>query len=692
MKKWLLILLCVLCIDGMQAQNVLSARSRLQLNSKNGIKKMQGAMPLTVDAFVEADAGLTTAQLQEMGVEVNSRVGSILTVRMPMDALPGLARKRGVRRISLAQPMTLCNDSARYLCRVDATHEGLSLPRSYTGKGVIVGMIDVGIDFNHINFIDSTGQSRVLGAYLPADTTGVSPVINGLMLPGSAYETPEAIAQLTSDCTTQSHGTHTTGTAAGGYRGNAFYGVAPEASLVLCAMPPSELTDVNIANSLNYIFHFADSVGMPCVVNLSISSHEGAHDGTSVLCRLMDEWSAPGRICVLAAGNDGSNPLCAKSQQLAAGDTVTALLTNSKQTPWVTGYVSLWSSNTEMHRMRFVLIDKATCEVMKSTPYYLYDEAMPDSVYHIDMSADFDGDYGDGYVNFAFERLHKFHTIMELETTGLPDNLFLALQLVPDGDCELIAWCSGMRMSRLKAGDPMWLQGTSNMSISDLATGAHTLSVGAYNSRAKAAVQSGNNATLTSGVVLYDIVQFSSYGPDANGVMRPDVMAPGKTLVSSYNRYNPNDLDNPRWVNSYVTIDGERYAYGSNLGTSMSAPVVTGAVALWLEANPQLTGDDVREVLRQTSYRDSYVMAGDPQRWGFGKLNVTAGLHYVITGALHGDVNRDEKVNVSDVTALINMILEILPTDEPVADVNADGKVNVSDVTALINIILGVLQ
>ena len=55
------------------------------------------------------------------------------------------------------------------------------------------------------------------------------------------------------------------------------------------------------------------------------------------------------------------------------------------------------------------------------------------------------------------------------------------------------------------------------------------------------------------------------------------------------------------------------------------------------------------------------------------------------------DVNGDGAVNVSDVTALVNMILGVIPKDEETADVNKDGKVNVSDVTALINIILGVV-
>ncbi|MBO4813512.1 MAG: dockerin type I repeat-containing protein [Muribaculaceae bacterium] len=59
--------------------------------------------------------------------------------------------------------------------------------------------------------------------------------------------------------------------------------------------------------------------------------------------------------------------------------------------------------------------------------------------------------------------------------------------------------------------------------------------------------------------------------------------------------------------------------------------------------------------------------------------------------AIKGDVNSDGKVNVSDVTALVNMILGVIPKDMTRADVNGDGKINVSDVTALINIILGII-
>ena len=61
-----------------------------------------------------------------------------------------------------------------------------------------------------------------------------------------------------------------------------------------------------------------------------------------------------------------------------------------------------------------------------------------------------------------------------------------------------------------------------------------------------------------------------------------------------------------------------------------------------------------------------------------------------VAAANSGDVNGDGRVNVSDVTMLINMILGIVPMDQNAADVNGDGRVNVSDITAIINIILGI--
>ena len=78
----------------------------------------------------------------------------------------------------------------------------------------------------------------------------------------------------------------------------------------------------------------------------------------------------------------------------------------------------------------------------------------------------------------------------------------------------------------------------------------------------------------------------------------------------------------------------------------------------------------------------SYVIAGGQTYYGSEEQFTTE--------KASGDVNGDGRVNVSDVSALINMILGLQPMDQSLGDVNGDGRVNVSDVSALINIILGI--
>ena len=86
-------------------------------------------------------------------------------------------------------------------------------------------------------------------------------MIDGYELPGSCYENPSDIALLKTDDTASSHGTHTLGTAAGSYKENGWHGVACDADIVVCGMPEQQLTDVNIANAVKYIFDYADRVG-----------------------------------------------------------------------------------------------------------------------------------------------------------------------------------------------------------------------------------------------------------------------------------------------------------------------------------------------------------------------------------------------------------------------------------------------
>ena len=202
---------------------VLSANTQLQLsqwlNPTGAMLRLhKQSLPSRVNAFITIDNEDVINQLRDNGVELHSRFGNVLTVTLALNDIDAIARNvAGVKHISLEQRCTLCNDSALRMSHFPYSFymsDGIAR-NVYSGNGVVVGVIDVGTDFNHINFLDEQGNSRILRVYMPADSTGSHPVIDGMELPGSEYVTPEQIRLLTTDDTHSGHGTHTTGTAAG---------------------------------------------------------------------------------------------------------------------------------------------------------------------------------------------------------------------------------------------------------------------------------------------------------------------------------------------------------------------------------------------------------------------------------------------------------------------------------------------
>ena len=119
------------------------------------------------------------------------------------------------------------------------------------------------------------------------------------------------------DSSSEYHGAHTMGIAAGGDMKSKYYGVAPDADIVFVSFKSD---DTNIADAIKYIFDYADKVDKPCVINMSLGQHIGPHNGTSFLDRLIDESTGPGRIIVGAAGNEG-NVRLHTSKTFTADDT-----------------------------------------------------------------------------------------------------------------------------------------------------------------------------------------------------------------------------------------------------------------------------------------------------------------------------------------------------------------------------------
>ena len=566
-------------------------------------------------------------RLKEHGVLVHARFGNKITATIPISSLRDVICINGVRRISLAQQVTSTNDNARDMSGMWAIEKDevtCSQGESLTGKGVIVGVIDTGIDYNHINFKDKAGKSRVKRVYQPWEEDGNNPMVGGNPLPGRDYTTEQEIAALTADNDITSHGTHTTGTAAGGYTANNMHGIAPEADLVLCGMPEDKFTDANIANALAYIFDYADKEGKPAVVNMSIGSNDGAHDGTSDLCKVFEDLSDKGRICVVSAGNDGNKYIHTR-KEMTPSDTIRSLLRNPNGN-YYSGYVSMWSKDEVKHDVYFTIVNSSTKqELYRSSTFRDLD---PEEV--VEISNENDEDFakymtGTVYVAMALEDNGKFHSIVMPVATPAVNTYYIVVHYGVSKATTLEAWCdSNTYLTQTGFGE--YVLGDSDGSISDLATGTGTISVGAYTSKTEVEQERGTAQYNRS--ALGDIAYFSSYGPDCNGIVRPEVCAPGYVVVSSYSRYDTKSRNNGKGYAFITTVDDVDYPYGVIYGTSMSTPVVAGAIALWLQIDPTLNVDDIKRVIAASSTKDDYVT--DVNKWGAGKLNVSQGAAYLL--------------------------------------------------------------
>lgn len=275
-----------------------------------------------VDVLIKATPQ-AIAKLQALGIEVRTITSNgIITASMPLDKLDSAASLTEVSRIEAAKTVTKYMD-------VSLGPTGLNVPSSMRpqgqahqgGNGVVVGVVDTGIDWKHADFrnSDGAGTTRVYAVWDQSDYSDGNPPGGGKTY-GYVYTQSainDCITGTGSYCVqkdTDGHGTHVAGTAAGngrafGYGSSEFQlaGVAPEANLVIVKFDfdGSRNTDASIIDGIDWIFSKAAELGLPAVINLSLGSDYGPHDGTTLEEQGINGLTGAGKIVVAAAGNPG---------------------------------------------------------------------------------------------------------------------------------------------------------------------------------------------------------------------------------------------------------------------------------------------------------------------------------------------------------------------------------------------------
>lgn len=626
MNKSRILLASLLFVGSSAFAQKLSPSTSLMLQDMSTQKHVKSATVKKVDAFLTLAPSSHNSSvddclscLESLGVEVRNVVTDrLLTVSLPLTAVEAVAALDEVESVQVGTDVRMLLDVARKETKVDDCQSTTSELGAYTGKGVVVGIVDGGFQYSHIAFTNPDGiGTRIARVWDQNAKGGKSPAKFGY---GSEYATFDEMRAVNYDISSTFHGSHVAGIAAGGDRTTSYYGVAPEAELVFVSFGSS---NVNITDGIQYCFDYAESVGKPCVVNISLGSHLGPHDGTSATDQAFAAMTGPGRIIVGAAGNEGSTALHV-SKDLEEGDTsLKTMIGFSENATTKQAYVDIWGSKGAPLTVKAVVVDALKGKVMYESPAVASDG-------ETDVKYTFPD--GSGVVSTVQMALQKnpdnerTEVLLMCRATSIAENRKIGIVATSDAGTSIHMWNNATEGYFLDGGKRGWTEGDTDCTVGELGgVSDNVISVGSYNTKMDYTTLSGNlygiNTELVGGKGQLSL--FSSHGPTLDGRTKPDVTAPGCLLISATSKYYASFSASTCAVKS-----GDDY-YDANMGTSMASPVVTGTVALWLQANPNLSPADVRDILNKTSRHDTYTGSAeksDRNSWGAGKLDAFEGL------------------------------------------------------------------
>ncbi len=582
------------------------------------------------------DAASTFAQIREAGATVLSKLGHQAVISIPVEKVDALVAIEGVNKVDATSKGELKTDVSLVetgVSLIDGTVPGLE--EVYTGKGVTVCLVDGGFDFQHPAFKDADGNSRLRCVYLPGNDNGHKFIVEDdeagtIEYPGSVFDTPELIATLTTDAENLPHGTHTAGIAAGTRSPMGFGGMAPDADIVLVSIVAEE--NVNEI-AFQFVAHYAQQIDAPVVLSASLNSHEGPHNGTGTMPELIDELSHH-VIPVLSVGNEGNKMLHIYKAFDEENSSLKAFL--PRPFPFfdeqgnisrsiesaLCGYSRNVLGENDTLSVQIGMLNRSSDEIVWQTAPLTITPSQEEV--HIEVLSDDDeilGEYMHGGIVFIYGNVIdgklELHTIVN----GILDRRWpFFISLSSSSPIEMDLWETTVGFD---AFDNMegYTYGDSDISCGDWTSTPNVISVGDYVANTTKRDYTGDVSDESGSYTLNNIVLYSSYGVSINGVAQPIVAAPGTNVVSSLSHYTCNQ-EIAEWM------QWQGYPYGAMSGTSMSCPTVSGIIALWLQADPTLTLDNIKEVLAATSRNDEFTV-DNPIRWGYGKIDAAAGIEYI---------------------------------------------------------------
>lgn len=589
----------------------------------------------------------TSAQVTEMLIQAGQHAttisNTVVTARVTPEWLTTLSNDTRIVRLTASKRLRPFLQKARQVTGVDRVHAGDNLDTPFTGKGIVIGVIDQSFEFKHMGFLDENGKSRIKMLWdrskdIEKDIQSKAAPVYNVDALTKTHETYDPGS---------GHGTHVTNIAAGSkHADNPFYGVAPKADIVVI---PSSFENTEIIEDIRAVKAYASREHKPWVVNLSLGSVIGPHDGSTDYDQAIDRMAQDkGGIVVGAMGNEGDQYFHAFSS-FQPGETKQVFIHYEKDQDGN-------ATEDDLTHIDFWGISEVNAEQFTVTPILAVKSSNAEQLKVKKYGADFWKKYlDDGKVwseispknnrenHFVGVKMNKLLEDLGSRYKKIILGVEITAKSTNTADATLHGWIyseepNNARFVKAKTDskfesikpDNLYIVGEGGASIpSAIAVGSFTTTVTDQHEK------EGAHST------------FSSNGPWLNpNYPKPAVLAPGASIMSALNKYAPGfDKNNAAYSNRF---NNKVYHYGYMEGTSMATPFVAGSIALWLEANPQLSYTDVLDILKETStkHADMEGEAWTPT-YGYGLINVYEGLKLALKKAGKDPLTAIERVSGS---------------------------------------------
>lgn len=527
------------------------------------------------------------------------------------------------------------NDTMRVNNRVNQVHAGLPpLNTPYTGEGVLVGFLDAGVDWRHPDLQFQNGNTRIL--YLWDQGQAVNSYTPPGYGYGQAWDSSLLNINFPNSTDQWGHGTTVTGTACGNALANGTHkGVAPNTLIVEVK---SNFYASNwlatVADAFQYIYDIADSLNMPCVINASVGDYAGSHDGLDPYSLYIDSLitAKKGRLLVAAAGNSGDWAPYHLHTNVPVDTAFSWFSVNPSSVMGNAVFYEIWADTSDFSNVHFAIgaDDISTGHYFAGrTNFRTIQNNLNTMVY-------------DTLFNSSNDTIATIQTWAEIRGGQYllqvympsPDSSNYLFRFESFGSGQFDCWSStNLGTSNIDNQNhislPLSLQShyifpdTLESMVSAFQCSPNVITVGNYDNDSGYVNQFNNWIDMHT--IRGKLSISSSKGPTRTGLQKPDVVASGGITNSAYPLASLDYINNNPPLDTNIAYGGMHYRNG---GTSMASPVVAGVGALLLEKCPNMTPQEFKTALTNSTYSDGYTGALPNYAYGYGKLDAFQTLSY----------------------------------------------------------------